>query len=201
MQKKTDLKSFHPKTRAAWRNWLEAHHDKLPGVWFTFYKKESGKRRVTYDEAVEEALCFGWIDSLPKKIDEHRSALKFSPRKPKSVWSELNIKRVQELIDKKLMTPVGLQKIERAKADGSWDILSASNHQAKTGVIPVDLEKALKKSKEALTNFKAFSPSTKKQFLSWIDSAKRPETRLARITQTVAMSAAKKKPGANGFKL
>jgi len=201
MEKKTNLKSFHPKTRKAWRQWLEEHHDKLPGVWFTFYKKESGKPRVTYDEAVEEALCFGWIDSLPKKIDEHRSALKFSPRRPKSVWSELNIKRVQELIDKKLMTRVGLEKIERAKADGSWEKLSASNLQVKTGVIPADLEKALKKNKEALINFRAFSPSCKKQFLSWIDSAKRPETRTARITQTVAMSAAKKKPGVNGFQL
>ena len=201
MEKKTNLKSFHPKTRNAWRQWLEEHHDKLPGVWFTFYKKESGKRRVTYDEAVEEALCFGWIDSLPKKIDEHRSALKFSPRRPKSVWSELNIKRIQELIDKKLMTPAGLEKIERARADGSWEKLSASNLQVKTGVIPVDFEKALKKNKEALINFRAFSPSCKKQFLSWIDSAKRPETRTARITQTVAMSAAKKKPGVNGFKL
>lgn len=201
MQKKSDLKSFHPKTRKAWRTWLEEHHDKLPGVWFVYYKKESGKRRVAYDEAVEEALCFGWIDSLPKTIDEQRSALKFSPRRPKSVWSELNIKRVQELIDKKLMTSAGLEKIERAKADGSWEKLSASNHQAKTGQNPADLQRALKKNKVALEHFSAFSPSCKKQFLSWIDSAKKPETRNARIAQTVAMSAANKKPGVKGFKL
>lgn len=99
------------------------------------------------------------------------------------------------------MTPAGLEKVEKAKADGSWEKLSASNHQVHSGEIPADLEKALKKNKVTLANFKAYSPSCKKQFLSWIDSAKKPETRAARIAQTVAMSAVKKKPGVNGFKL
>lgn len=196
-----EYKQFHPKSREAWRDWLQKNHALSEGIWFVYYKKESGKPRVNYDEAVEEALCFGWIDSLPRKLDEQRSMLKFTPRKPRSVWSELNKMRIEKLIAEKRMMPPGLEKIEQAKKDGSWHTLSASDEQAKKNTLPADLQKALQKNKKALENFLAFSLSYRKQFLSWIDSAKKSETRNARIQQTVLMAAANKKPGPSGFKL
>ncbi len=194
-------KTTHPKTRSQWRSWLEKNHSTSPGVWLVYYKKESGKRRLHYGEAVEEALCFGWIDSLPRKLDDERSMLKFTPRKHNSVWSQLNKTRVLQLMQQNLMMPAGLASIQRAKENGSWDTLSASDAAAEQNTIPPDLEKAFAKNKKAKTNFIAFSKSIRKQFLSWIDSAKRPETRAARITQTVLMAAANKKPGIQGFKL
>lgn len=196
-----EYKQFHPKTRAEWRKWLQQNHTSSPGIWFTYYKKETGKPRVSYDEAVEEALCFGWIDSLPRKLDEERSMLKFTPRKPKSVWSELNKQRVEKLIAAKLMQPAGIATINLAKENGSWDILTNSDEAAAQNKYPADLVKLFQKNKKAHQNFDSFSRSIKKQFLSWIDSAKRPETRQARLAQTVLMAAANKKPGPAGFKL
>ena len=196
-----DYKTTHPKTRKQWREWLLKNHLTAPGIWFTYYKKESGKPRVSYAEAVEEALCFGWIDSLPRKLDEQRAMLKFTPRKAKSMWSKLNKIRVENLIKQKLMTAAGLEKIEQAKRNGSWDILTRSDLHIDNNSMPPDLLRALSKNKKALNNFNGFPPSYRKQFLSWIDSAKRPETRTARIKQTVLMAAANKKPGINGFVL
>jgi uncharacterized protein YdeI (YjbR/CyaY-like superfamily) len=196
-----DYKTTHPKSRNEWRKWLEKNHSTSPGVWFTYYKKESGKPRVSYAEAVEEALCFGWIDSLPRKLDDERSMLKFTPRKPKSVWSQLNKTRIEKLINNKLMMPAGFASIAIAKLNGSWDILTASDTAAATNQLPDDLNKYLARNKKAKENFQQFSFSIRKQFLSWIDSAKRPETRIQRIQQTVLMAAANKKPGVTGFKL
>ena len=196
-----DYAQFHPKSLKAWRTWLEKNHAREKGIWLVYYKKETGKRAFSYDESVEEALCFGWIDSLPRTLDQERSMLKFTVRKPKSVWSELNKQRVERLIREKKMTPAGLQSIAIAKANGSWDTLSKTDEQARTGEIPDDLRAALSKNKTALEVFTAFPPSCRKQFLFWIDSAKREETRKSRIAQTVLMSAAKKKPGPQGFKL
>jgi len=196
-----EYKTYHPKNRKQWRQWLEKKHSTSPGIWMIYYKKESGKPRVSYDEAVEEALCFGWIDSLPRKLDNERAMLKFTPRKPKSVWSDSNKARVEKLITQKWMTPAGLAKIEQAKKDGSWNILNASNFHTDNNLLPDDLQKAISKNKKALENFNAFSAGYRRQFLFWIDSAKRSETRMARIKQTVLMAAANKKPGLNGFKL
>ena len=150
---------------------------------------------------MEEALCFGWIDSQPRKIDDERSALKFTPRKPKSVWSKLNKQRIEKLIEQKLMAPAGLVKIEQAKENGSWDILNSSDLLTDNNSIPGDLKKALTKNKNALANFLAFPPSYRKRFLFWIDSAKTSGTKAARIRQTLLMAAANKKPGLKGFKL
>jgi uncharacterized protein YdeI (YjbR/CyaY-like superfamily) len=196
-----DYKIYHPKTRRQWRQWLEKNHSVCSGIWFTFYKKETGKPRVGYDEAVEEALCFGWIDSLPRKLDEERSMLKFTPRKPKSVWSKLNKSRIEKLTAQKQMMQAGLASVLLAKKNGSWDILTASDNAAENNELPQDLEKILAKNKKAKNNFLQFSFSIRKQFLSWLDSAKRPETREARLKQTVLMAAANKKPGLQGFKL
>ena len=201
MKPRAEHKEYHPKTRAAWRNWLEKNHASAQGIWFVYFKKESGKARVPYAEAVEEALCFGWIDSLPRKIDAERSALKFTPRKPKSVWSDINKQRIEKLVANKLMTAPGLRAVETAKQNGSWDTLSASNYAADTNELPKDLLKAFKGKAAALKNFKGFSPSIRRQFMFWIESAKTDETRNKRLTQTVLMSEANKKPGPQGFKL
>ncbi|HEU5166726.1 MAG TPA: YdeI/OmpD-associated family protein [Chitinophagaceae bacterium] len=185
----------------AWRRWLEKNHSTSPGVWLIYYKKESGKRKFDYADAVEEALCFGWIDSLPRKIDNERSGLKFTPRKPKSIWSKLNKQRIEKLIEQGLMTHAGISKIEEAKKNGSWDTLNNSDFHAENNSLPNELEKILNKKKKALENFMAFPPGYRKRFLFWIDSAKTPETKAARIKQTLLMAAANKKPGLKGFKL
>lgn len=166
-----------------------------------FYKAESGKPRVPYDDAVEEALCFGWIDSLPRKLDAERSMLKFTPRKPKSVWSQLNKQRVTKLIQAGQMMPAGMTAIQRAKENGSWETLSVSDQHAAANTIPKDLAEMLKRNKKAGIHFQQFSMSIRKQFLSWIDSAKKPETRNARLEQTVRMAEANRKPGLKGFQL
>ena len=196
-----EYKTTHPKTRKAWRQWLEKNHATSPGIWLIYFKKETGKPRVSYDESVEEALCFGWIDSLPRKLDGERAMLKFTPRKPKSVWSQLNKTRVEKLIKEGLMREAGLTKIEQARKNGSWDILSASDQAAEKNHLPEALEIAFAQNKKAKENFLQFSLSIRRQFLSWIDSAKRPETKDTRIKQTVLMAAANKKPGPQGFKL
>jgi uncharacterized protein YdeI (YjbR/CyaY-like superfamily) len=197
----SEYKSFHPKSRKAWRNWLEKNHLKSPGIWLVFYKATTGKPRVAYDDAVEEALCFGWIDSLPRKLDEERSMLKFTPRKPKSVWSQLNKQRVEALLQKGQIMPAGLAAIQSAKENGSWDTLTLSDQQAATKTIPKDLADLMNRNPKANSHFQHFSMSIRKQFLYWIDSAKRPETRKARLEQTVRMAEANKKPGAQGFKI
>ena len=196
-----EYKTTHPKNRKQWRQWLEKNHSSSPGIWWIYYKKETGKRNLSYAEAVEEALCFGWIDSLPRKLDEERSMLKFTPRKAKSVWSQLNKTRIKKLVKEKLMMPAGFAAIELAKKNKSWDTLTASDNAAANNQLPEDLEKLFSANKKAKDNFQNFSFSIRKQFLSWIDSAKRPETRGARLNQTVLMAAANKKPGLKGFKL
>jgi len=184
MSKVNDFSDFHPLTRREWRGWLKENHAKSSGIWFVYYKKQTGKPRVSYDEAVEEALCFGWIDSLPRKVDENLSKLLFTPRKPKSVWSKLNKTRIEKLIEGGLMTEIGLAKIEAAKKDGSWNALDASDNLE----IPTDLARAFKANKIAERNFTAFSDSIKRNILFWVGNAKRDETRAARIEKTVQMA-------------
>ncbi len=198
---KPDYNQVHPKTRQSWRKWLEKNHADAPGIWLIYYKKETGKRHLSYAEAVEEALCFGWIDSSPRKLDVERAMLKFTPRKPKSGWSELNKKRIEQLIKEGLMTKAGLLKIDQAKQNRSWDTLTNSDQHANNNTLPADLEKALKKNKKAFENFNAFTHSYRKRFFFWIDSAKKEETRKARIEHAILMAAANKKPGPSGFKL
>ena len=198
---KQDYKATHPKTRDQWRKWLEKNHSTAPGIWMIYYKKETGKRKFDMAEAVEEALCFGWIDSVAQKLDDERSMQKFTPRKTKSIWSKINKQRIEKLIEQELMTPAGLATIERAKKNGSWDTLNSSDLHTDNNSMPDDLEKALSKNKKALANFLAFPPSYRKRFLFWIDSAKTPVTKAVRIKQTLLMAAANKKPGLKGFKL
>jgi uncharacterized protein YdeI (YjbR/CyaY-like superfamily) len=173
--------SIHPQSRAEWRKWLEENHMRTEGVWLISYKKATGKPRFDYAEAVEEALCFGWIDSKPAKLDEERSMLWFTPRKGGTGWSKLNKERVDKLINAGLMAPAGLAKAEAAKKDGSWNALDA----AEALEIPPDLAKAFSKNKIAEGYFNEFPRSVKKAILEWISSAKRPETRAKRIEETV----------------
>lgn len=184
------LQTIYAPDRMAWREWLAENHCTSPGIWLIYYKVKSGKPSVQYSEAVKEALCFGWIDSKVKSLDEDRYMQIFTPRKPKSVWSKLNKQYIEELIEQGLMTEAGLKKIDVAKQDGSWFTLDAI--EALT--IPTDLEQALAANEIAKQNFEAFSNSTKKTILFWIDSAQRPETRLKRIEQTLASATQNKNP-------
>ena len=192
-----DYKTTHPKTRSQWRKWLEKNHSASPGVWLIYYKKESGKRKFDYADAVEEALCFGWIDSTSRSMDDDRYMQRFTPRKAKSGWSGLNKKRIEKMIAEGLMTKAGLEKIEAAKKDGSWKSLDHIDAIEP----PEDFEKALSKNKRAKINFQNFPPFTKKQFLYRINSAKTEATRKERIILCVKMAAANKKPSVEGFKL
>lgn len=148
------------------------------------YKKESGQPRVTYDEAVEEALCFGWIDSRPNKLDDQRTMLWFAPRKPGTGWSKLNKERVERLLAAGLIAPAGLAKIEAARQDGSWNALDA----VEALEIPPDLAAALASFESAAGNFDAFPRSVKRGILEWIASAKTPETRARRIAETASLA-------------
>ena len=183
-----DVKSFerlYAKDRQEWRQWLEKNHDTAPGVWLIYYKKSSGKPRVSYDDAVEEALCFGWIDSRPNVIDDERFMQLFTPRKPKSGWASSNKQRVEKLIEQGLMMPAGLEKIATAKKNGSWN----KYENLEKLIIPEDLKKLLNENETASRHFNAFGNSRKRAILYWIEDAKRPETRAKRITETVRLAA------------
>jgi uncharacterized protein YdeI (YjbR/CyaY-like superfamily) len=185
----TPLKTYYARNRKAWRAWLQKHHATSPGIWLIYYKKESGKSRVAYADAVEEALCFGWIDSTMRPLDEERFMQRFTPRKPKSVWSALNKSRVEKMISQGLMTPAGMAKIALAKQNGSW----TSIDQVESLEIPPDLKKAFNKNKSAYKNFNNFSRSYRKQVLYRINSARLPATRVKRIEEMVALLAQGKK--------
>lgn len=170
--------------RESWRSWLELNHERPSGVWLVLYRAGSGKRSVTYEMAVEEALCFGWIDSKGNKVDDEKSVLWFSPRKPRSPWSRINKERVERLMRDGAMTDAGLKVIETAHRNGSWSAYDAVEDLQ----IPDDLATALAADEMASQHFEAFPPSSKKIILWWIESAKRPVTRSARIAETVRLA-------------
>jgi uncharacterized protein YdeI (YjbR/CyaY-like superfamily) len=176
--------SVHPLTRAEWRAWLEQNQARMEGIWLVSYKKSTGKPRVEYKESVEEALCFGWIDSKGNKLDDERTMLWFAPRKSGSNWSASNKERVERLAAAGLMTPAGMAKIEAAKEDGSWNALDS----VEALEVPPDLEAALRFYSEAKQNFEAFPRSVKRGILEWIVNAKRPETRAKRIEETARLA-------------
>jgi uncharacterized protein YdeI (YjbR/CyaY-like superfamily) len=195
-----ELKNYYARDRKAWRKWLEKNHAKSSGIWLIYNKRSSGKRRLEYNDAVEEALCFGWIDSTIRPLDDEKYMQRFTPRKPKSGWSGLNKQRVQRMIEQGLMTPSGLEKIETAKKNGSWESLDKIYAPIDQLQIPDELAKAFSRNKKAKNNFDNFPAFTRRQFLYWINAAKRDETRKARIKQAVLMCTANKKPGVKGFK-
>jgi len=166
-------------SRSSLRDWLSLNHLLTDSIWLVIWKK-GDPRYVAYNDIVEEALCFGWVDSLPRTLDEARSMLLLSPRKLGSAWSKANKGRVEKLITLGLMMPPGLAKIEAAKANGLWDKLETVDALE----VPEDLAKALAVYPSARQNFDAFPPSGRRGILEWIIQAKRPETRQARILET-----------------
>ena len=180
----TDLEHVYPGTREAWRNWLPENHTQTAPIWLIYDKVSAGNCRLTYDEAVEEALCFGWIDSKVNTLDATRFKQVFSPRKPNSTWSKVNKRRVEALTAQGLMMPLGLAKIELAKQNGTWTVLDAIEELT----VPPDLAQALAENATAQNYFEKFSSSSKKVILYWIQSAKRPETRQKRIEETVRLA-------------
>lgn len=179
--------------RDDWRAWLDKNHLAEKEVWLIYYKRHTGKPRIPYDDAVEEALCFGWIDSTIRRLDDEKYAQKFTPRNLKSNWSELNRKRARKMIKEGKMTKAGLAKFKQAGEQKNKQVEDKPIN--KKAVIPIDLKKALSVNKKALENFGNFAPSYKRLYIRWILNAKRPETRAKRIKQTVKWSAENKKPG------
>lgn len=177
--------SVHPLTRAEWRAWLDANHTRPQGVWLVTFKKATGKPRIEYDEAVEEALCYGWIDSKANKLDEERSLLWFAPRKPGTGWSKPNKERVERMLAQGLMMPPGLAKIEAAKADGAWYALDAVERLE----LPGDLVEAFAQNPPAQEFWDAFPRSAKRGILEWISTAKTPATRARRVLETATLAA------------
>lgn len=176
--------AIHFDSAAAWRNWLEKNHASSGGLFLIIYKKESGVPSVYYSEAVDEAICFGWIDSKINKRDAQSYYQYFTQRNPKSNWSKVNKAKVERMLRENKMAPAGLASIELAKKTGTWTALD----QVEELELPADLDAALKKNKKADTYFAAFPRSVKRGILEWIMNAKRPETRLKRIEETVMLA-------------
>ena len=190
---KPDLKKIHPKTRRAWRSWLTKNHTKSPGVWLIFHKKTANKNRLPYADAVEEALCFGWIDASLRPIDDQTYMQWYCPRKPRSVWSKLNKTRVEQLIAAGLMTPSGQAKIDLAKKNGQWTHLDA----VESLTLPADFAKALRAAPAgARKHYDSLSPSARKILLYRIHNAKRPETRAKKNADAVECCATRQHPSA-----
>jgi uncharacterized protein YdeI (YjbR/CyaY-like superfamily) len=183
------------KTRRAWRDWLARNYACSKGLWLAYYKKGSGKTSVTYEEALEEALAFGWIDSTVHTLDEERYAQKYTPRKARSVWSASNKARVEKLTARGLMASPGLAKVEAAKRDGSWDLLTEIDRIGRNSPPPPDLLEALDREPGARAVFDLRPLSEKKLWAYWVISAKRPETRSRRIAETVRRVLAGRRPG------
>ena len=175
----SDAPNVHAEDRATWRAWLEANHATADGVWLVSWRRGHGPR-VEYEAAVEEAVCFGWIDSQGGNIDEARSRQYYAPRKATSGWAATNKARVERLSAAGLMAPAGLAAIERAKANGSWTLLD----DVEQGIVPDDLASALAARPPAGDQFAAFPKSARRAILEWIAQAKRPETRATRVLET-----------------
>lgn len=174
---------FYFKNDTEWRQWLHENHAKSDGVYLIFYKVNSEFESMRWEEAVQVAICYGWIDSTVKRIDDDRRRQLFTPRKAKSVWSKLNKTYIEKLTLENLMHESGLAKIEIAKQNGSWTSLdSVENHE-----IPEDLQLAFNKNETAFANYQNFSPSYRKSYLYWLNHAKREETRNARILEIIKL--------------
>ncbi len=180
------------KDRSEWRAWLEANHSQNVGAWIFIRKKGARGQGMAYDEAVEEALCFGWIDGQMKSVDKEKYALRFSPRKPRSIWSKSNTTRAERLVREGRMAPAGLQRIDEAKKDGRWDAAYSSKDIVE---IPTDLEAVLEQDPDAKEHFLRFPNSTRIQYIYWIEKAKNRETRLKRIKETALRAHRNLKPG------
>ena len=165
------------KNAQAWRKWLEENHDASPGIEMRLFKKNSGHKSVTYDEALDEALCFGWIDGIVHSYDEASYLQKFCPRRPKGTWSKRNREHIERLVREKRMTEAGMKEVEAAKADGRWDLAYDS---PKNATVPDDLLKELKKDNVAYAFFKTLNKANTYAIVWRLQTAKKPATRKKR---------------------
>ncbi len=180
--------TLHVTDRAKWRGWLKKNHKSKSEIWLVYYKKHSGKPRIPYDDAVEEAVCFGWIDTNVQRIDDNKYAQKFTPRREGSGWSSTNVRRAEKMISLGRMTAAGLRHFQNAGKN-------LVPPRQKTAVIPADLRKALDSNKTAQRNFENFAPGYRRDYIDWVVAAKRDETRLKRIKAVVERAAKNTKPG------
>ncbi len=180
-----DAERLEVESATEWRAWLEANHERSEGVWLVTFKKGAGRGVVSWDESVEEALCFGWIDSIRRKVDDQRSRLWFSPRKPRSAWSAINKRRVEHLVADGRMAPAGLRMVELAKETGTWTALD----EVESLVVPDDLAAAFAEHPGAAEQWESFPRSARSGILQWIVQAKRPGTRAARVAETAEKAA------------
>lgn len=180
MASREDAPLVHPEDREAWREWLAANHATATGAWLVTWRRAAGRPAMAYEAAVEEALCFGWIDGQAATIDEERGKQYFSPRRAGSGWARTNKARVERLIADGRMQPAGLAVIERAKSDGTWELFDTVDRLE----VPDDLAAALDARPPARRHWEEFKPGAKRALLGWIVLAKRPETRASRIRQT-----------------
>jgi uncharacterized protein YdeI (YjbR/CyaY-like superfamily) len=170
--------------RNDWRNWLEKNHDAAKEVWLIYYKKHTGKPSISYEDTVEEALCFGWVDSILKRLDDDRCARKFTPRKSSSSWSESNRKRAEKMIREQRMTEAGMARIREARERGEW---SRVREVRKELAVPSVIQEALAENEKARAFFETLANSYKRQIVGWVSSAKKEETRARRLTEVIGL--------------
>jgi uncharacterized protein YdeI (YjbR/CyaY-like superfamily) len=181
-----ELTTSHVTSRRQWRAWLAKHHTSSPGIWLVFYKAHTRVKSISYEDMVREALCFGWIDSLIKRLDDNRYAFKVTPRRPTSKWSEINRKRWVELKAAGLLTSAGLAAAPTNKTYASRPVIPD---------LPVYIAKALRANSRAWKFFRELAPAYRRHFVVWIHIAKRPDTRARRIRESISLLAAGKKLG------
>lgn len=186
-------KPLQVKDRKSWRAWLEQNHATEKEVWLLLYKKHLARPGVSLESAVEEALCFGWIDGRLRRIDDEKHILRFSPRRRGSIWSESNKRRAERMMEQGRMTEAGLARVREARENGEWDRAALREDAS---VIPPDLHEALRANRIMPSEFEKLAPSLRKQYIWWITSAKTDQTRQKRIAETVRLVEARKKPGA-----
>lgn len=178
--------------RQAWRDWLKDNHDRCSEVWLVFYKKHTGKPGVAYRDSVEEAICFGWIDGLKRRIDDERYAYRFTPRKRNSKWSPLNISLAEILIAEGKMSKAGLAAFERRE---HYDDSFLQARQSEELTLPPAIETALRSNRAAWTNFNALAPGYRKHYVGWLTSAVKPQTREKRLKEALRLLEENRKPG------
>ncbi len=186
-----DRPLVHPRTRAEWRAWLAEHHASSTGCWLVRWRSEADGESVAYDDAVEEALCFGWIDSQVRTIDAQRSAMLMTPRKRGSGWARTNKVRLERLEVQGLLAPAGIAMVEAAKADGSWTLLD----EVEDLIVPADLQAALASAAGAQAAWDGFPPGARKAMLTWVVMAKTPATRERRVLEIAARAAEGERAG------
>ncbi len=182
--------SFCPSNKDEWREWLEKNHKKEESIWLIFYKKKSANFNLSWSQAVDEAICFGWIDSVKKSLDEERYIQYFTKRKPTSIWSKINKNKVETLTKQGLMSDAGLKCVRIAKENGSWTILDIVEKL----IIPEDLERNFQQYPNSKDYFQSLSVVIRKRLLYWVISAKKKDTREKRIGEIAEMAGKKLLP-------